>query len=77
MPPPIDSGSVPSTIPRWYGRSQPVELPGELQLLAQRRRVDPYAHRAELVAAPGDRVPDQDVAVEAVGRPAVGRPSWA
>ena len=55
---------------------EPVELAGELELLAQRRGVDADAHRAQLVPAPGHRVPHEDVAVEPVhGRPSVGTSS--
>ena len=77
MPPPIDSGISSFRIAWWYGSFRKSSLAGDLELLPQRLLGDADAHRGQLVAALGDRVPDQDVAVEAVHRLAVSSRSSA
>ena len=74
MPPPIDSGISSLRIAWWYGSSRKSSWPGHLELETQRLLRDPDAHRGQLVAPPGDGVPDEDVAVEPVHRaPVLGR----
>ena len=54
------------------GKLEEVELVADSELHLHGFLGDPDSHRGELVPAPGDRVPNQDVAVEAMHRPAVG-----
>ena len=66
MPPPIDSGIRSSKNGAVVGQLQEVSLLAEFQLLLQGFLGDADAHGAQFVAALGDGVPHQDVAVQPV-----------
>ena len=55
------------------GQLDELRLPRELELPAEARRVDADAAGHQLVPPAGDGVPDEDVAVQPVHRPPVGR----